>query len=467
LQIAEAELDRRSRKWLTESDLNKLLDMGVLDALEVQEYLVCQGMTELDAAMKVLLLLEKRLPEDCLDKIKPGDIAPIINAMLAALFGKGVFTLPPGLLKLAQCLGETPFPIPGPPGKEPKEPAPKLPKGSFATLPSTATVGDPFRLQWSIENADSVEIDHDIGKVPPQGVRFLTASENIVYVLTAKNKAGTKTFQASLLVKPKPEPKPVTVPPPTASLSVTPSRATEGDTVAVTWSTTRADQVFLDDGTGPRALNPIGAFFMAARQNTVFTLTASGPGGQRSATDALIVRPAHAPKRARITASISVTPGRVKRGEEVEIRWSTSNADSVVLLGLGSDMPVAASGVIVVRADLDRIITVRAVARDTGESKEASDAMIVLEPTAPKEPTEPPPTVSLTVRPSIAKAGQEVALEWRTSHATLVTLVRGNTSVLVEPDGATTIVAETSEIIVLHAVGPGGEEAIAKVLIVR
>jgi hypothetical protein len=475
LKVADLELARRQRKWLTESDLDKLLDRGVLDVFEVHDYLVCQGMTELDAAMKILLMLEKKFPKDCWDKITPGDISAVVLALLTSLFGKGVFQMPAGLVKFMQCLGHLPFPLPIPPPGGPggpggppegKPPKPVLPSVSFSTLPSTVREGEQFRLVWRTEHADTVEIDNGIGPVEPDGVRFLTATVNTVWTLTAKNKDGVQTAQASILVRPKPEEKPPKPPKPTAALTLTPKTVTEGDTYAVVWETTNADDIFLDEGTGPRRVSANGGYFAAADHNRIFTLTAAGPGGQRSDSEALVVRPQPTTGTPKPTASVHVSPGRAHVGEQVEVGWTTSNADRVLLEIGGKSQRVSAAGALVITAEQTSIITLRAANTETGVERIAQDALIILPEAPPTPPTIPPPFVSLTVSPSRMKGPGNVDVVWYTERATEVTLMRLDVVAQLELSGSMKTAVEHSDLFVLRAKGAGGETVLVRAVIV-
>lgn len=464
--VALQELDRRSRKYLTDTELNKLLDSGLMEVSELHDYLTCQGLTELDAAYKILLLLEQKIPKDCWDKIRPEDWRGSLNALLSFLFGAGTLSFPPGMLKLAQCLGTIPIPIPGPPGPGEKAPAPKLPSGGISTLPSTVTKGDPYRLVWNIDKVDSVTIDNEIGKQPPQGTLFLTGDTNRVYHLTAENDDGVKTFQASILVKPPAEEKPGKARQPSAAFSVSPGKATEGDQIVLQWETENAEDVRLDDGSGSQIVPLSGARFSVADKSRVYTLTASGPGGQRVAVDALIVVPPAQAKANQPTGNLAITPGQQDQGKEVEIRWTSANADLVRLDGIRGGQQVRPSGAMIFTADQDRIVTLHLENVAAGLSREIQDAIIVRTPASSPTPNTPAPTVSLTIRPSKAKAGATVALEWRTTHCDRATLDIGAGPQPVDLVGGVAATFAKTQLIVLHGFGKGGDKAIAKVLVV-
>jgi len=464
--IALQELERNSRSFLSDSDLAKALELGLLDTVEVKEYLACKGLTDIDATIKVILMLEPDLPKDCRDKIKPGDYSAALAAIINLLLGDITNPPPPALLKLANCLGVFVPPTPDLPDDDEDEKKAKLPSGTFSTMPSSADVGDIFRLVWNFTNADSVEIDNGIGAVEPQGTRFITASANVVYHAVVKNAEGEKRFQASVLVRQPAPAKPVKLPLPTVSLSVSPGRLIEGEQYAIQWQTENADQVFLDEGRGPVAVATSGVRFAVADKSMVYTVSASGPGGQRTRSDSLIVRPRAEGEAVNVVASLAISPGKAKVGDRVELKWFTQNADAVRLTGLAGTETLPPSGARIIVAEADKVVSLTATNVAANVTKTVWDALIVNQPDADTPTDAPAPTASLTVRPSKTKAGEQVAIEWRTTHADRVELTTGEGTRPVESTGALALTATATTVFVLHAYGKGGEKDIAKILIV-
>lgn len=461
------ELERRNRQWLSPTEVEKALEQGLMDSHDAFAQFTCQGMTEIDALVRLILLEIKALPKDCADKITPRDQAAAWTAIFASL---GVGTLVhtnASLLKLFQCLGTIPFFVTPPEEKGPKPPAPKLPSGSFNALPSSPTRGEQFRLEWSIQNADTVDINEGIGRVQAQGTLFLTAAENTVWHLTAKNADGERTFQASILVKPAPSEKPPKPPAPRIELLVSDKTPIKGDQVSIQWSVTGADDVFFDDGSGPRAVAPIAGTVIVADDNKIITLTASGPGGQSSRGANIVVKFSPPKDIPDPVANIAVTPGQQDQGAEVEVRWTTKNADHVVLSGVPGLGVVGPVGVAIMQLQQDTIVILEAQNSRTGVVAQSMDAAIVKGAPGPETPTVPKPTASLTLRPSSPTQGDTVAVEWRTTNAQVVTLQGDGSSRAVDAVGATTITARATGIWVLRAGNAEQSVAVAKVLIVK
>ena len=464
--IALKSLEQRQRKWLSESKLDKAVDTGIMTTSEVFDYLTCQGMTPIDATIDIIQMLTNRLPKDCFDKIVPIDLDKAFQLLLQLLQTGDILALPFNLIKFLKCLGITEFPeLPDEEDKD-KKPALKLPTGAFNAIPSSPDVGEQFRLVWNIQNADTVVIDNGIGPQPSQGVLFLIAAVNTIWKLLATNKDGARTFQASLLAKRLPPPKVKKEPFPTLSLRISPTSLLEGDQYGIEWETRFATEVFLEDGGGQIPVALSGAQFRTADHSRIFTLTAAGPGGQRSRSETQVVRPEVLEAIKPPSASLSVSPGRATTGDRVEVKWSTSNATVVTLTGANGPETVASAGVRIITADHDRIFSLSAASPSRIRDRVAWDALIVDPPEAEEPPTVPKPTANFVIRPARTLPGETVALELRTTNSTTVTLQRGNIAVPVDREGAMTIVTEATETMILRATGPGGTTAVVKILVV-
>ena len=102
---------------------------------------------------------------------------------------------------------------------------PGLSINQFTASPAEITAGGSAVLNWSIEGADSSEIDNGVGAVTARGTKTVQPTGTTTYTLTAR--AGTSTATASVRVvvngtAPQPTPTPTagptaTPPPPTAT----------------------------------------------------------------------------------------------------------------------------------------------------------------------------------------------------------------------------------------------------------
>jgi OOP family OmpA-OmpF porin len=96
---------------------------------------------------------------------------------------------------------------------------------------------------------------------------------------------------------PKPAPPPPPPPPaaaPTVSISATPASIDQGKCADLKWSSTHAAKVSIDQGVG--SVDPSGTKQVCPGSTTMYTVTAAGEGGSRTATTTVTVNPPPAPK---------------------------------------------------------------------------------------------------------------------------------------------------------------------------
>ena len=199
------------------------------------------------------------------------------------------------------------------------------PTANLTATPATITAGQSTTLNWSTTNATSTSINNGVGPVASSGSTSVSPAATTTYTLTATGAGGTTTSSATVTVNPAP---------PTASLTALPASVAPGQSSTLSWSTTGATSVSINNGVGPVASS--GSTSVSPTATTTYTLTASGPGGTttRSATVAVIGTPP--------TANLSATPSSITGGQSSTLSWSTTNATNISINnGIG---PVASSG---------------------------------------------------------------------------------------------------------------------------
>jgi peptidoglycan-associated lipoprotein len=95
---------------------------------------------------------------------------------------------------------------------------------------------------------------------------------------------GAILFLGACHKKQAPPPPPPPPPPaaPTASLTASPDTIDKGQSSTLTWQTTNANSVSIDNGVG--AVQPNGSQQVTPTESTTYTLTAKGDGGTQTAT---------------------------------------------------------------------------------------------------------------------------------------------------------------------------------------
>jgi len=132
--------------------------------------------------------------------------------------------------------------------------------------PTTIHPGEFSTLSWNTNHAESVTIEPGIGDVNPDGGAAVAPQKTTTYTLTGTGPWGTRKATETIHVVPR------------VSFSVKPATTMDGQSTTLSWEVTDADTVAIDHGiggvpfTGTREVSPSGT--------TIFTLTASRPGGR-------------------------------------------------------------------------------------------------------------------------------------------------------------------------------------------
>ena len=199
-----------------------------------------------------------------------------------------------------------------------------LPTASLSVAPTTITQGQTATLSWSTANATTVTIDQGIGVVGPSGTRTVNPLVTTTYNITATNSAGSVTTAATLTVIP---------PAPTVTASVSPTTIAAGDPATLSWSTTNAGTVTIDQGIG--LVSATGTRIVSPPSTTTYTVTVTNATGTATSAATLTVTPAPAGaslrfngtnQRARFTTlpaqTVFTVEGWVKRTADTG-RWET------------------------------------------------------------------------------------------------------------------------------------------------
>lgn len=124
---------------------------------------------------------------------------------------------------------------------------------------------------------------------------------------------------------------------PEASLTTDPGTITEGDASTLSWQTQNADSAAIEPEIGE--VSPEGSVSISPKETTIYTLTATGPGG--NATDSATVSVTHPP-----AISIIEPDGSNDRADDsYTIAWTDDDPDSNAAIALYYDTdPAGADG---------------------------------------------------------------------------------------------------------------------------
>jgi phospholipase C len=198
--------------------------------------------------------------------------------------------------------------------------------------PATIQTGQLATLTWTSANATSVTITpsvltEDQTSLPTSGQVTVSPSATTTFVATASGPNGSATTQSTLTVNQVP---------PTLTLSASPATIQSGGTATLTWDSTNATSISIDNGIGNVAV-PSGTQNVSPAATTTYTATARGTGGTTTATATVTVA---APTQLAVT--LTASPNTITNGQSSTLTWTSQNANSVTISpGIGT---VSASG---------------------------------------------------------------------------------------------------------------------------
>jgi len=151
------------------------------------------------------------------------------------------------------------------------------PTVSISAVPETLISGEHTVLSWSSNDADSCIIEPGIGPVDPIGSVEISPTETTEYTITAANLGGTATDRVIITVYHIP----------TVDISAMPDTIIEGASSTLTWISTYAETVTIDNGIG--TVDADGSLDVSPAETKTYTITATGFGGTSSKSTTLVV----------------------------------------------------------------------------------------------------------------------------------------------------------------------------------
>lgn len=200
----------------------------------------------------------------------------------------------------------------------------------FTAQPLAIVAGGSTTLSWSTQNVSTVDIDNGVGTgLQANGTIQVSPAQSITYTLTAHGTSGTDITESVDVTV-------TTAAPAIQQFTAQPTSVTAGQSATLSWATTDATEVMIDNGVGMQG--PSGSVMVTPAMTTTYHLTATGPGGSASADVTVSVQPAGAP----VIQSFTASPQQIAPGGQVTLAWQTSAATTVRIdNGVGT---VAASG---------------------------------------------------------------------------------------------------------------------------
>jgi phospholipase C len=246
-----------------------------------------------------------------------------------------------------------------------------------------------------------------------------------------------------------PQPPPGNNPPPapqqapTVAFSATPTNATAGDTVTLTWTSSDATSIAIapDPGIGTLPLN--GTAQVKPTQTTTYTITAQGAGGPPASQSVTVnVAQPVAP-----TVTITATPLTIIAGQFTNLEWKSTNATSITITPsvLSEDqkiVPLEGSKHVSLTKTTTYIATV------TGPGGNATASVTI---------TVTPMQINFTAKPDTIATGQSATLSWSTVGVDKLSIDNNVGDVSTKlPTGSVSVTPGKTTTYTATATGPGG-----------
>ncbi len=290
--------------------------------------------------------------------------------------------------------------------------------------PERIDKGEVATLFWESQNAISVTLNGS-GCAIPSGKRDVSPSVTTTYNFTAEGPGGSVNAELTVYIGSKL---------PGITASVDPATIISGQSSTITWASTDATSVSIDQGIGAVALS--GSKVVTPAQTTTYTLTVTGPGGTATANVIVTVTSPATP-----TVTISATPVVIQVGGSSTLIWATTNAASASIDNGVGVVPVNGSVSVSPTATTTYTIT----ATGAGGSASVSVKVTVGEAL---------PTITFSATPEFIPPGGSSTLAWTIKDATSASVDYGIGVVDLSGSQAVTPTSETTY--TLTAIGPGG-----------
>jgi hypothetical protein len=302
-------------------------------------------------------------------------------------------------------------------------PSDQPPIVSLSASPSIIMRGDSTVISWESSYTDTLTIEPGIGNVVNSDSQTVSPEVTTTYTATATGPGGTIITRSVVTVMQQA---------PSLSLVMDPASVNTGGTAVLSWTSSNVDTVVFDQGIG--AMPPQGSVSLSPDTTTLYTATATGPGGTLLKHIALnVIHPAP-------TVNFSASPISIMLGESTTLSWSTENAETVTIRPSIEGVELNGSMTVSPTQDTTYIITVTGIAETITSSVDVEVYQT--------------PTATLTIVPDTIIKGDTTQLTWRTEHADSCEItpdigeIACNGNYAVMPNDTTTYA--------ITATGPGG-----------
>src|SRR5450755_1129597 len=303
----------------------------------------------------------------------------------------------------------------------------------FTATPSHIASGQSSTLQWNVPTASAVTISGVGSGLNAAGTASVSPTQTTTYTLTATG-AGGQSVTANVTVTVG------TSNPAIVRFTAAPTQINQGASSLLSWSTTGAGTVTIDNGVGTVPAN--GSKSVSPTATTTYTLTAKGADGT-SVTAAVTVTVGNGAVPS--VLSFTASPTVINSGGQSSLCWNVSNATSITIQpGPGTVSGASGCTTVTPTATTTYVLTATNAVGPTQAVVTVSVGAVQI--------------LSFSSNPASSPAsGAPVTLSWTTQNATSVSItgtgVPGGTQSV---NGSVTVNPTSNSDYTLTAYGPGG-----------
>lgn len=207
-----------------------------------------------------------------------------------------------------------------------KETPPPTPAAKCESFTSNRTTvphnGGNVVLTWDTTNATSVSINNGVGTVSADGSTTVYVNANTTFTLTATGTGGNDSCTVSITKENQ------TDSPRCDYFRVSDDEVEEGDYVTLSWGTTNASSVSINNGIGSVSNN--GSKSVKIEDDITYSLTVSNSYGTANCTVRVEVEEEEEKKNTP-KCELDISKDRVNKGDKVTLSWETKYVDEIVI----------------------------------------------------------------------------------------------------------------------------------------
>jgi len=232
-----------------------------------------------------------------------------------------------------ECVQSDTQPVSNPPTNPPVEVTPiqNVPAISLTASPNPSPYNGVTNLSWNVSDATNCVASNGWTGTKNSNGGYQSIGNmnaNTTFVLTCTGPGGNSTASVYVPVASQPAPPVQQQNPPIVTISASPTQATYGSVVNLTWNVSDATSCVASNGwTGTKNSNGGYQSIGNMNANTTFVLTCTGPGGNSTAS---VYVPVTQPVSNPPVIFLNASPTPVPYGGVVTLNWNVTNATSCV-----------------------------------------------------------------------------------------------------------------------------------------